>query len=51
MRYYKTSAFKGDNIEDMINDTIHKVYELKIKPKIEEEKLNEAKASANVVLG
>ena len=51
MDYYKTSALTGEAIEEMINSTIQKVYELRLKPKIEEERQNEAKASANIVLG
>ncbi len=50
MRYFKTSAFKGDNITEMINFTIQEVFEKKLKPKIEEEKLNESKVSAPVEL-
>ena len=45
MQYFKTSAYKGENIEEMINYTIREVFEKKLKPKIEEEKLNESKAS------
>ena len=52
MRYFKTSAFKGDNIQEMIDYTIKTVYERKLKPRIEEDnKLNESKVSTNVVLG
>ncbi len=36
MKYFKTSAFNGNNIEEMINYTIQLVYENKLKPKIEQ---------------
>ncbi len=42
MVYFKTSAYKGTNIEEMINYTIKSVYEKKLKPKIEEEKNSES---------
>lgn len=38
MNYYKTSAFTGENVRKMIEDTIELVYEHKIKPQIELEK-------------
>ena len=36
MSYYKTSAFTGDNIEQMIKYTIQQVYDTKLKSEIEE---------------
>ena len=39
MQYYKTSAFTGQNIKELINDTIEQVYEKKLKAIIAKEKL------------
>ena len=35
MKYFKTSAFRGDNIPEMISYMINQVYESKIKPELE----------------
>ena len=34
MTYFKTSAFKGENIQEMVSFIIKQVYELKIKPEM-----------------
>ena len=41
MKYFKTSAYTGENVQEMVQYIIRQVYETKIKPEIEENKLYE----------
>ena len=34
MKYFKTSAYKGDNVEEMVHYIIRQVYEQKVKPEL-----------------
>jgi putative protein kinase ArgK-like GTPase of G3E family len=42
MKYFKTSAYKGDGIEEMMNYVMDQVYYKKLKAEFDTEKLNNA---------
>ncbi len=43
MKYFKTSAYNGDGIDEMMEDVIIQVYEKKLKAEFEAAKLSDAK--------
>lgn len=45
MKYFKTSAFKGDGIDEMMEYAIDQVYQKKLKPEFEAAKLSESTQS------
>lgn len=51
MKYFKTSAFSGENVKELIESTIEQVYKQKIIPKIEEELRTGIKEAENIKLG
>ena len=51
MKYFKTSAYKGDNIEEMIDYAIRLVYDKKLKPEIEAAKARSTPIQQNIVIG
>jgi len=50
MRFFKTSAFSGENVKEMINFTIEEVYKHKVIPILDEEEKSGKKASENIKL-
>jgi len=45
MKYFKTSAFKGDGIDEMLDYAIDQVYQKKLKTEFEAAKLSESTQS------
>ncbi len=45
MKYFKTSAFKGDGIDEMMDYTIEQLYQKKLKPEFDAAKLSDSTQS------
>jgi putative protein kinase ArgK-like GTPase of G3E family len=50
MKYFKTSAYKGDGIDEMMEHVINRVYEKKLKAEFEAAKLSDAKQSQSFTI-
>ena len=51
MRYFKTSALSGEGIDEMIEYTIHQIFDNKIRPLLEQIKQSQVPVNASIILG